>query len=314
MNLSSKDILLIVAVIIVSIIILVIILGRSRKIEIVKEDCESNFLVGNVNETNCSRDSLEILENEVDQMEFNLAKIRENIHKTIEKRKQNRDKEACKCQEKIFDFSKVAKDENKYTRLFNAETFVMPGVAVVTLYGFTNDNKVSDLSFTKIDQDNKGIGVWDDQFNRYYENDNIADRSDEFNYRKAKGWLDDEMENTHKLDNKHYIQIDVSQILSYYKYKCDEPKLILSSLKREGGFEMGGSNVLGDFGVEIFHYVDKDSSDEEKYMEVELSLLNPKNLKDPILFRYISLRAHPLGKTYEAGNFLINSIKLHVCE
>jgi hypothetical protein len=327
---SSGGLLAIIIVIIVIISIIVVILGSiyrrkdgyySRgyysKGSQRSDDCENPFLVRTphmeihnyqADDSIEEFEGIEDLEDELQALDLYTRKLKKAIE--IKKRRDN--KKDCECLMKSFDFNKVAlhnEEEMKYVRLFNAESFVMAGVAAVTLYGYTNDNKVTDLSFSKTSC-GEGIGIWDDQFNRFYGNDINADRSDEFNYRKEAGWLDNagDMENTHKVDNKHYVQCDVFQLLPYYKYKCKEPTIVLSCLK--GGFEIGGSNVLGEFGVRLVEYVNKD----EDNIEVELSLFNPAQVEKPVMFKYISIRAYPLGRTVVGGHFLLKNIDLHICQ
>ena len=339
-NLSLQQALAVTIIIIIIIIILIVVLGSFYRGKRYNKN-NDRFFVANDHSNDCpkhlnnyrARDSIEDLE-DVEDLENELEAL-ENyslmLRKALEVKKkyqkydqkehnQQQDKrwekkEEKRCVMRSFDFKKVAanrdfrEDDVGYVRLFNAETFVMAGVAAVTLYGYTNDNKVIDLSFSKTPC-GEGIGIWDDQFNRFYENDINADRSDEFNYRKLMGWLDDEndMENTHKIDNKHYIQCDVFQLLPYYQYKCKEPTIVIACLK--GGFQIGGSNVLGEFGVELFHHI----NDDEDNIEVELPLFNPGNAQYPITFKYISVRSYPLGKTVEGGHFLLKTIDLQVSD
>lgn len=192
---------------------------------------------------------------------------------------------SCVCAARMFTFSTPGV---QYVKLSPVEIFSIPGVATITAYGFTNSNSPSELASRGTQgNDEEGLGIWDDQFSNAIPNSSI-----------------------HEIDNQHYVQFDVTDLGKYVGYKCDDPTITFGSLQSGEGVEVGGSNVLGNFGTQLFNYVGSASSE----ISLTVPLFNPNSNPTFQLYKYISVRAYPGGAASKGGDLVIEKITVNACE
>lgn len=183
----------------------------------------------------------------------------------------------CVCISKTVNF--VTNPGVQFTELESSRVFGFPGSAYLIAHGFTNDGDEANLSSRGTQgPGEEGLGVWDDCF-----------------------------EDIHELDNQHFIQLDVSDLIKYYNYICDEPTITIGSVQQGEGFELGGTNTLGEFGTQLFTYLGPPISK-------TVSLFNPGGVLNPVLYKYISVRAYPGPECSDGGDVVLENVTINVCE
>jgi hypothetical protein len=92
---------------------------------------------------------------------------------------------------------------------------------------------------------------------------------------------------------------------------CPQPIIEIGSIQTGEGFEIGGSFVLGEFGVPLFSYSNPGTDPIVK----TVNLFNPANAVNPILYPFISVRAYPPAPApcEVAGDIVIDFIRFFAC-
>jgi len=124
----------------------------------------------------------------------------------------------------------------------------------------------------------------------------------------------------HGIDNQHFVQLDLADIIRIRSELCQNPTLTIGDIKPGYGFEILGSNTLADPGIQLFRYINTGGS------TISLTITVPSfrtgiqtdtppdpNMTDlmnygVVPFRYISVRAFPTGSAINGGDVVIISL------
>jgi len=192
---------------------------------------------------------------------------------------------AC-CAANVYDFNLFPGVQ--FTKLANSQVIANSKLAAkITAYGYTNSNVATPLS-TRGNQGvgEQGMGIWDDQFSNVVPDSSI-----------------------HEIDNQHYVQLDVTALKPYQTDQCGGPTITIGSEQVNEGFEIGGSNVQGQFGTQLFTYISTSST----VITKTISLFNPAGAANPTLYNFISVRAFPSGAVTKGGDAILINVTVNTC-
>jgi hypothetical protein len=166
------------------------------------------------------------------------------------------------------------------TKLGYSQTITNSSISkTVTAYGFNlSDNSQAYLSSQNQSSTVKGMGCWVDAGGNY------------------------------EIDNKHYVQVDVSSLIPYIGNPCGATTISIIDVQKAQGFAIYGSNTLGSIGTPLYSFTASGNAN-----QYTVPLFNPASSSTaPPVYNYISVTALPVtsGST---TNCLISAITVNTC-
>lgn len=162
---------------------------------------------------------------------------------------------SCRCTTNNFSFF----TSGTTTELDTSAIFSVPTIATIVASGWTVGQNPSQLSSVGTLTDN-GLGLWSDLVTP----------------------------GNHYIDNQHFVQLDVLDLVKFVGTSCASPTITIGGLQTNFGFQIGGSNDgNGDFGTILFSFTQTGSG-----TTVTVPLFNPASALTFTLYKYISITAY----------------------
>lgn len=120
------------------------------------------------------------------------------------------------------------------------------------------------------------------------------------------------------IDGAHFVQFDMADVIRTRENNCSEPALTICKLEAKKGYEIWGSNTLGEQGESLFQYVNNDSADE---ICQTICIPTLDKSRDTLIkygaavpFRYISVSPLIEDSETDAGAILVKSVSAFHCK
>lgn len=124
----------------------------------------------------------------------------------------------CSCTAQDFDFNLqpgVPVSQAGYMNFFN----LPDNTNVIVAAGYVNDGTGTPAQLSSFGTDDTGLGIWE--------------------------------QTNHYLDDLHFIQFDMADVIRTRDNRCDPVQITISHICTGYGFSISGSNTKGEIGVEI---------------------------------------------------------------
>jgi hypothetical protein len=119
----------------------------------------------------------------------------------------------------------------------------------------------------------------------------------------------------HEIDSLHFAQIDLGDFIRAKTLKCADPTIKIGSIQVEEGFQIYGSNVLGQIGQLLYTYINTNSdTNSNASREFVIPSYNTTDLTSSgDLFKYGTLPFRYISVTAIHGNVTLNLLTLYLC-
>jgi hypothetical protein len=117
----------------------------------------------------------------------------------------------------------------------------------------------------------------------------------------------------HEIDSLHFAQIDLGDFLRIKTLKCTDPTIKVGSIQVGEGFQIYGSNVLGQIGQLLYSYINTNSNTTASQEFVIPSYNTTDVTSSGDLFKYGTLPFRYISVTAITGNVTLNLLTLYLC-
>jgi hypothetical protein len=119
----------------------------------------------------------------------------------------------------------------------------------------------------------------------------------------------------HEIDTLHFAQIDLGDFNRAKSLKCEDPTIKVGSIQVGEGFQIYGSNILGQIGQLLYSYTNTiDTTDAHASQLLVIPSYNTTNFTSSgDLYKYGSVPFRYISVTAVGGNITLNLLTFYLC-